>query len=650
MATYWVRSSGGNDVNDGLSYAQAFATIAEGFDNVGQGDTLRLVNDGVHTAPAFSDALTVQGTFNGTNYTSDPGLIIEGVDSAGDPALATVTAVDATNTYFLYNASSAANYIWVRGVKFDWSFYGVTAGTLRHILTAPSSMPREMKWTSCYFYFGDRGVTLTQDLQWSPFVGITASNNQAVSPGPGTMEVSHCFFENAILFAPSVGGITSDFHHNVIHISAVNYASAAFPAYGGSFYKDTREHKFYNNTVVREYQGTNVAGTLYTNANSDVSQMSYYNNVLFLNAGDTASGTLAGVMRQAPTTSDKEAAAQMDYEVFAFGTNVNSPLEHSSGGVGSYAFDEAWRAGGSAVVTLTVPTNSVELNNITFTELFNTTAVWTWDGTGGYELSIPWDFRLVQQRTAGLAGAVPGAVDAVVNNPPVAGVVTYAVTAGNVLATTATDGVLSNITDPDDDTLTAAVVTDVTHGVLVFNTTTGGFTYTPNATFAGTDLFTFKANDGSIDSNVSTATINVDAFVVAPPGPGRDPIDALIDSAPFFRPILELDARIKYSAKRNRKLKTDLRRYDENIAFEETTQRYFNLATNVTQQITLGGVASAQYLSIETDQDISVSVNSDTNFVPVTDVLAIMNTAVTSLYLKNASTTNTARVVILAVD
>jgi hypothetical protein len=39
------------------------------------------------------------------------------------------------------------------------------------------------------------------------------------------------------------------------------------------------------------------------------------------------------------------------------------------------------------------------------------------------------------------------------------------------------------------------------------------FTYTPEAGFVGTDSFTFKGNDGEVDSNTATYTINV----IAPP-------------------------------------------------------------------------------------------------------------------------------------
>src|SRR5262249_44862134 len=38
---------------------------------------------------------------------------------------------------------------------------------------------------------------------------------------------------------------------------------------------------------------------------------------------------------------------------------------------------------------------------------------------------------------------------------------------------------------------------------------TGAYSYTPPTAFTGTTTFTFKANDGSIDSNTATVTITV---------------------------------------------------------------------------------------------------------------------------------------------
>ncbi len=62
-------------------------------------------------------------------------------------------------------------------------------------------------------------------------------------------------------------------------------------------------------------------------------------------------------------------------------------------------------------------------------------------------------------------------------------------------------------TDPDMDTLSFTVVTAPTHGTL---TGSGAeYTYTPNIGYVGADTFEFRANDGSLDSNVATVDITV---------------------------------------------------------------------------------------------------------------------------------------------
>jgi hypothetical protein len=47
-----------------------------------------------------------------------------------------------------------------------------------------------------------------------------------------------------------------------------------------------------------------------------------------------------------------------------------------------------------------------------------------------------------------------------------------------------------------------------THGTLVLDAA-GAFTYTPEAHFIGTDAFTYKANDGALDSQPATVVITV---------------------------------------------------------------------------------------------------------------------------------------------
>ena len=69
-------------------------------------------------------------------------------------------------------------------------------------------------------------------------------------------------------------------------------------------------------------------------------------------------------------------------------------------------------------------------------------------------------------------------------------------------------------TDVEGSTLTYTIGTGPTHGTLSGVAPT--VTYTPAANYNGPDSFTFKANDGTLDSNVATVTITVTAVNDAP--------------------------------------------------------------------------------------------------------------------------------------
>jgi lysophospholipase L1-like esterase len=93
------------------------------------------------------------------------------------------------------------------------------------------------------------------------------------------------------------------------------------------------------------------------------------------------------------------------------------------------------------------------------------------------------------------------------NTAPVAAADTYSTNVDTQLLVAAA-GVLSNDTDAQSNPLTAVVVTPPSSGTLVL-APNGGFTYTPATGFTGVVTFTYRANDGSLDSNVATATVNV---------------------------------------------------------------------------------------------------------------------------------------------
>ena len=94
-----------------------------------------------------------------------------------------------------------------------------------------------------------------------------------------------------------------------------------------------------------------------------------------------------------------------------------------------------------------------------------------------------------------------------INHAPVAVNDSYTTNEDTVLTVSA-PGVLSNDTDIDGDSLTAAVVSGPSHGTLTLNSN-GSFTYTPAANYNGSDSFTYHANDGTANSNVATVSITV---------------------------------------------------------------------------------------------------------------------------------------------
>ena len=77
--------------------------------------------------------------------------------------------------------------------------------------------------------------------------------------------------------------------------------------------------------------------------------------------------------------------------------------------------------------------------------------------------------------------------------------------------------------DADNDALTYSIVSWPSNGALSGNAP--NLTYTSNADFFGSDSFTFKANDGTVDSNTATVSITVNEVISA--GPAIVPITSV---------------------------------------------------------------------------------------------------------------------------
>jgi VCBS repeat-containing protein len=96
--------------------------------------------------------------------------------------------------------------------------------------------------------------------------------------------------------------------------------------------------------------------------------------------------------------------------------------------------------------------------------------------------------------------------------PPVANNDSYSMAMHDraLIITTPSGGVLANDTDPNGYTLTAQLVSNVSHGTLTLNGN-GTFVYMPAPGYTAGDSFTYKDYDGVYYSNVATVSITFQA-------------------------------------------------------------------------------------------------------------------------------------------
>ena len=126
-----------------------------------------------------------------------------------------------------------------------------------------------------------------------------------------------------------------------------------------------------------------------------------------------------------------------------------------------------------------------------------------------------------------------------VNDPPTAELIqNYSVVQDTSLTVDANSGVLVGAFDIDGDTLTATLQTPPANGTLVLNAD-GGFTYTPNLGFVGSDFFEFFVFDGTVvnEGDARIVEIEVDAAVVVVDPPDSGVVE---DEIPLAQIPLEL--------------------------------------------------------------------------------------------------------------
>jgi VCBS repeat-containing protein len=172
---------------------------------------------------------------------------------------------------------------------------------------------------------------------------------------------------------------------------------------------------------------------------------------------------------------------------------IVSPNDLSDNGNGTTQFTRTYYDG--SVVSLTAPAISST----------NTFIKWQKDGV---------DFDTTPAVNLTMDAAHTMTAVYINNLAPLAVADSYSTNQNSQLVVSAT-GVLGNDTDPESQPLAAIIDTNPAHGSVSLNSD-GGFTYTPTPSFTGTDSYTYHASDGTLNSNVATVSITVNAIVASP--------------------------------------------------------------------------------------------------------------------------------------
>ena len=154
-------------------------------------------------------------------------------------------------------------------------------------------------------------------------------------------------------------------------------------------------------------------------------------------------------------------------------------------------------ANGTLTLTGSVAAVNTALASLTFTPAAN------YDGNFTIGVNIQ---DGLENGTVAVTGTIT-VTGTAVNDVPVANANSFSVNEDG-----SSSGTLTASDDDATDTLTYSIVGSPTHGTISgFDAATGAYTYTPNANYFGSDSFTFKVNDGTVDSNTATISITVNS-------------------------------------------------------------------------------------------------------------------------------------------
>lgn len=389
--TFWVSSSA-KGTGDGSSFANAalwYDTSGSDYalhfiqNTAVKGDIVNIIADGTYTANDATVPVITNTNLNGTDYDSDPGLIIRGVaDAAETPAVVTFEAPATGSRWMSFN-SAGANYITIEGIHWDMTTVGAGSGSIVLRLSNAACGPFRVRYFTVTGY--DDDAANQGDAIRRMFDAGTSPSNFG--------EVAYGLIRNCPSFFEDNTGQNISLHHCVIWSKGV--WSDTFPNWisytntAGS--SNTNEFRY--NTVYADVSDDISQVTEASPASGDYGTVQFHSNVFWINS-DSVSVTVLTDVFGGSSGSTATYAGNVGYNILYTGPDL------AAGEIGAY-YEDPWSGSNDQTATETAAAT-----------LFNAPAVaYTWDAnSSGYELSVPGDLRLLLHKTAGLSATVPGAL------------------------------------------------------------------------------------------------------------------------------------------------------------------------------------------------------------------------------------------------
>ena len=496
MATYWADYSTGSDANTGLSYAQAKKTWKAAIDTArvaGAGNTVNIVGNMV----LENSSTTLSGFAGATDFDTGFGMRIQGTDSSGNAAMATLTFVDDATSVTALTLGSGANFIDIKRLYVNWSANS-TACLTKHFCQVTSTAANGVRMRYNAFKRGTSayGVVLNFSSLSSDTTVFT-HNVVWEQTNPASSPVLIGFDDRGVL----------ECNHNIFMVTGAVAGNLTLVQLGNNDANLTNHAVTFNTFYVNIGA---VGGTFAVIASTDSSPFAptpskeVRNNILFWRSASAAMVFMDG-------NSTSEASWTR-----SFGYNL---LTYTSGNTWTnlHPYERPWDPDNSDTPEGTSIWTGDEESTTTPFNALDTSWAWNFEGGAGTTFTLPHDFRVITQfRDNSSSGGVPGAVIASTATREIDGPTTLRIHAN--IGQAVTDSVkISNI---GTGTLTISSITfssastTLTYGGVSSASLAAGASVTLPVTFAPTTSELNLTVAGTItilsdDLDESTFTVTV---------------------------------------------------------------------------------------------------------------------------------------------